>query len=909
MHSLTITNSLLTKIFASNVERIFCDYSDDLENINAPDAKILRCTQSPELTNIEAPNAEQLDVSSCIALEKIHAPNAKDIKGEYCTALTQIYAPNARNIDVRETPNLKILYAPKAKNLSLSKSQLKTLFAPEVKYLYIQKNTTLEFIYAPKAILIRCNDCIKLSIIYAPKLRYLYSENIPLTAKKTAIQSYYNRLITKKNHKKNLFNKLKDLFKKADLILECEQIDTFNGKIRIYVWLRHMSNLAIPLRFQTSEQQRTLNIQIENSFKKLKSLAQEEMNISDIDLKWFNDIYGKINNPQYKIKTIIWLGELLIRSSGLKKTPFLDEFAITTLKAIALTTNYNTQTNATLSLVSLYSPDNKDLYELWKSNIKNLKFYQLLPYLLLIHVKIDNKLKSLWINNLAPRYYQSLDKISPIIEMISLVTQEKLLFIKDCQSILNLILNTPLKNREPTTVFRKRLNEFRTNQAIATKAVRDLILIKKFAKLQHLQNVNELLLKYKKTFMEMFGLKEENIEKFLTTFESIRYPDGLFIYAAGLHYLEDSRKNESVKQLGLFVNDVIEGTFPNCRYNLRNNEHLNAIFGNNQELLNKWRSPCKIKLKNDQDLNLQSTTPSGLVKKLIKQAINDEHLGKNQKTLYPTLSLLVDEENIETIESSIRKLTNERSGLQNQIQSAEPTQKLILQNLLNQLSIEISCLNLIILDENVPTDSVLESLQKLIKLLQKGSQFESDIDDIVEYITPSDPSKLKYLSIEDSDYWEDLLLMGTEVKSSCQKVDGDPSFNIGLVATLIDGKNRLVIVRDCEGKIAARVILRIMLDNNNEPVLFMERLYIRYNDPRLEKFVLRGCIKKAKMMNVSLFAGAEWLGNIENKTPYPLVLTTLNGPASYEYSDAAGGMQKNGNYSIFKSWIVFEKTM
>lgn len=897
----------LIRISAPNVQQVYCNDSPKLEHIDAHDARILQFTCCPKLRTIDAPNVEDLNSSSCVALEKIYAPCVKKIKIADCISLTQIYAPIAIEIESFQTPNLKILYAPLAKSISLNNNRLKSIFAPHAKFLHISNNTELEAIYAPYVKTIQCYECINLTTIYAPKLQQICSANIPNSTKKTIILAPYKQLIAKEHSKPFLLNSLEDLFKYADLNLKSEQIDSFTGIVRIYVWLIQVSDLAVPLKIQSPKEQIAFNLQIEDSFKKLKSLAQEEMNISDIDLKWFNDIYEKINNPQHKIKTVIWLGEFLVRCSTLQKTPFLDKIAVNTLKTIALNTNNNTQTNITLSLISLYSPDNKELCETWKSNLKNLKSYQILPYLFLIHFKIENDLKILWINNLATRYYQSLEKINPITEVIHLVTEEKSLSIEDRQNILNLIFVAPVKNRERTADFRKRLNEFRDNQAKATLAAKNLILLQKFSELQNLQDINELLLKYKNALKEMFGLKEENIENFFTTFESLRCPRGLFIYAASLHNLEVRTRNVLIKELGLFVNSVIEGTFPESRYSFVKNEHLNAVFCNNQELLSKWKTPCKIKLNNIQDLNIQSTTPRDIVKKLITQAINDEHLGKNQKTLYPTLTSLIQEEKIEIIKSSIDKLTKDVEDLKIQIESVDLIQKAILENRLNRLSIEIFCLNLIILDVTNSTENIIHSLQKLIKHLKKGSQFESDIDDIINYITPSNAPELKYLHVEDCDFWEDLLLMGTEVKSSCQRIGGNPYLNMGLIATLIDGKNRLVIVRDYEGKIAGRVILRIMLNNNNEPVLFMERLYTRYNDPRLEKFILKGCIKKAKMMGIPLLAGFEWLKNIENQTPYPQMLTTLSGPASYEYSDGAGGMQRNGKYSISKSWLVYEK--
>ncbi len=74
----------------------------------------------------------------------------------------------------------------------------------------------------------------------------------------------------------------------------------------------------------------------------------------------------------------------------------------------------------------------------------------------------------------------------------------------------------------------------------------------------------------------------------------------------------------------------------------------------------------------------------------------------------------------------------------------------------------------------------------------------------------------EYLILNTGDL-QDLLLCGTEVSGSCQRVDRSPSLNKGLLGYLLDGKHRMIAVKDPDtGKIAARTIIRLLWDNTSK---------------------------------------------------------------------------------------------
>jgi len=81
-------------------------------------------------------------------------------------------------------------------------------------------------------------------------------------------------------------------------------------------------------------------------------------------------------------------------------------------------------------------------------------------------------------------------------------------------------------------------------------------------------------------------------------------------------------------------------------------------------------------------------------------------------------------------------------------------------------------------------------------------------------------------TIADSDDLSDLFLCGTEVEGSCQAIGKDPKLSKSLLGYVMDGKNRLLAIKDAKGKTQARMIERLLCDEESKrPVLFIERVY------------------------------------------------------------------------------------
>lgn len=164
-------------------------------------------------------------------------------------------------------------------------------------------------------------------------------------------------------------------------------------------------------------------------------------------------------------------------------------------------------------------------------------------------------------------------------------------------------------------------------------------------------------------------------------------------------------------------------------------------------------------------------------------------------------------------------------------------------------------------------------------------------------------------TIVDSDDPFDLLLSG-EVSGSCQAVDRDPDHSKSLLGTILNGENRLLVLKDQTGKIIGRQIFRLLWEPvQQKPVLFLERFYPR-DDVELQREIapklLNFAIQRAGRLHLPLLSNFEGTNRIDlPESDRPIV--ALGGPAPYVYSDAVGqGVDnKDGIYQITRAQIVW----
>lgn len=162
-----------------------------------------------------------------------------------------------------------------------------------------------------------------------------------------------------------------------------------------------------------------------------------------------------------------------------------------------------------------------------------------------------------------------------------------------------------------------------------------------------------------------------------------------------------------------------------------------------------------------------------------------------------------------------------------------------------------------------------------------------------------DPSCMGW-SVEETDDWEDLLLMGTEVVGSCQSINGDPRYSKCLLNYLVDGKNRIAILKDSEGRIRARMVLRLLSDSvTKQPVLFREKIY---KTEGISNYALKALFDlinfKARILGIPLVRSKEDREPELLSKRYPHDTESLNGITRYEYVDANSLRITSGKFTI-----------
>jgi hypothetical protein len=187
----------------------------------------------------------------------------------------------------------------------------------------------------------------------------------------------------------------------------------------------------------------------------------------------------------------------------------------------------------------------------------------------------------------------------------------------------------------------------------------------------------------------------------------------------------------------------------------------------------------------------------------------------------------------------------------------------------------------------------LKQLQQALSELPR-IEFHRDIEDLLKSFCKA--KKEVALELVDTNHWQDLFLSGTEVLGSCQRVDGSPKVNQGLLAYVMDGKNRMIALREKKsGKIVARGLFRLLLtENSHQPILFLDRLYPPACPSEWKEALVDFARKRAKILNcplATLECEKEERQLLEN-------IVSLGSRSPYEYEDGAGGIKRKGVFTI-----------
>ncbi|MGI2028675.1 hypothetical protein [Endozoicomonas acroporae] len=130
----------------------------------------------------------------------------------------------------------------------------------------------------------------------------------------------------------------------------------------------------------------------------------------------------------------------------------------------------------------------------------------------------------------------------------------------------------------------------------------------------------------------------------------------------------------------------------------------------------------------------------------------------------------------------------------------------------------------------LPAVKYLESQFAAISLPEQKPNIKVEVHRllIINFSNFSEETRNKLLSRGETlelteDPW-DLFISGLEVKT-CQSPEGPPCVNSALMSYVMDGRNAMIVRKNQKGTILSRSVIRMVLDQDDCPVLFLEMGY------------------------------------------------------------------------------------
>ncbi len=329
-----------------------------------------------------------------------------------------------------------------------------------------------------------------------------------------------------------------------------------------------------------------------------------------------------------------------------------------------------------------------------------------------------------------------------------------------------------------------------------------------------------------------------------------RSPYALLIYAGALEQTKDPALQDLYTQL---VRNILEGTERVARYETKS-AHIEKVKTANPELWEQWSLPGRPK-----EVHLTETGQELFTfGEFLEQKYKDGHMvnasGKRLEKLIAhfsstTLGASESKEEDDDFEEALISLCKEA-----------PLPKQILANRLKTILSKVR--------------TELDDLE-----------FKNDLTSYLKMLEqPSKASETLYLV--NTDHWVDLLLSGTEVYGSCQRILGDFNYNKALLNYVIDGKNRMIALKNSKGSIVARMLFRLLWDETEQrPVLFMDRMYASSSSSAYYPVLKQFAKEEAEALGIPLYG----IGSSKDGVPDHKIVS-LGSVAPFEYEDAASGL-------------------
>lgn len=443
---------------------------------------------------------------------------------------------------------------------------------------------------------------------------------------------------------------------------------------------------------------------------------------------------------------------------------------------------------------------------------------------------------------------------------------ETLLKVKDCDlppnqisAVVRMLFGLPFKRR-----------------VLAFRQVQDLLNFKGHAFLENISTSEEISQALESLFRQRMGLTVDKFaEKYDASLARWRQPGSIMTYAAKLQELPLQERAKALQLFKELLIGVLENTYTQNRYATEKNPHLALIASKHPQVFAKWQQAIALEASVvKKALNYKEEEPlSHKIVKNLKEALGHKHLGgEQQPELFPALTEYI-QGGLES-KAALSQVEAKLKPLSRRLDVDEMAAK-------NRLLIEKKVLEVMSLPDDLE--------KKLIDLkshLLKDCEFFHDIEGALRSLKKTAETSENLMTVGDTDHPNHILLMGSEVEGSCQRVEGSAHLNKCLLGFLLDGKHRLGVICDSQGKIIARSVFRLLLDSTGQPVLFQERVYKRGHSSAYDLLLRQLAEKKAAQLGIPLvFSQNEKIGS-EVTMEYPHSVHAKEKNTSFEYVDA-----------------------
>lgn len=442
----------------------------------------------------------------------------------------------------------------------------------------------------------------------------------------------------------------------------------------------------------------------------------------------------------------------------------------------------------------------------------------------------------------------------------------------------------------------------------------------------------DLMSTVQQIFKSLIGMEKitDFGKKYEMTIAKSRNPGALLIYAANLETLSDEERQPALKALKEFTESVFNGTYDKMRYEASSNSHLAVVFKKNSKLQEKWQKGHTLtvgeiyKKSTEEGLKMaavekQVETPQETMMKFLREKVlRDKHLNP---VIYKHFATCLEDPKkcdvaLKLCKGDITAATKLLGEQDFKSLTPDINNKITLPYF--QSKLEEALISLLKAPQSQRTSLIAKLIISVRSLYGHQAQFAADLEILKRQLEEAESKSKEDSSgiekseanydnyvVADTGTWEDMILSGTEVSGSCQRISGDVHFNKCLLAYMLDGKNRAIVIKNPKtGKIVARSLMRLLWDEKDgKAVLFQERLYVNPGVPNRAKTAIDLMFAmRAKELQVPLVKSVpdipdKWLAMA--KIPrYLHDLMSLGSPAPFEYVDAAGKGITDGKFTL-----------